>query len=824
MSLLFPDIYIDVILPLGVPNLYTYHVPQEYQNQIDVGYRVVVQFGKSKLYSAIVTKVHENEPTNYRAKDIQMVLDDHPVIKEYQLKLWNWIKNYYLCNPGDVMGAALPGGLKLNSETQVVLNKEVEFKHEDLSDDEFLIVEALEINEVLSLDEISKILNRKTTYPVIKSLLTRQVVLVLEEIKEKFKPKKEKYVQLIAAHKGEEALKNLFDQLERAPKQLAILMKYIELSRMFSGVESPVKKKILLETSGASSSQLKVLAEKGIFEEQEVIIGRLGNFDNEENKEVTLNKHQIQSLAEIKENFETKDVVLLHGVTSSGKTEIYVKLIEDALAKGQQVLYLLPEIALTTQIINRLRKYFGDKIGVYHSRFNQNERVEIWNKQLSSKGYNIVLGARSALFLPFSNLGLVIIDEEHDSSFKQFEPAPRYHARDTAVVLAKMFNAKVLMGSATPAIETMHNASTGKYGLVTLSHRHGGVKMPTIELADLKAAHKKKQMQGHFSFQLMEEIKKALENKEQIILFQNRRGFSPYVICQTCGWTPYCTKCDVGLTYHKYLHRLKCHYCGFENFMPKKCEACGSHEVELSGFGTEKIEEDISLMFPDAKVARMDLETTRTKNAYQRIISDFEDKHIDILVGTQMVTKGLDFENVSLVGVLNADQSLNFQDFRAHERSYQLISQVAGRAGRSKKQGLVIVQTFQTEHPIIQQVVNHAYFDMYSRELALRKEYHYPPFYRLIKLILKHAHRDKLEHASEYFSNILMSVFGNRVMGPEYPAIPRIRNRYLNQFYIKVENKASIKQAKNILTDAIDTFRLKKDYGSVQIIIDVDPY
>lgn len=822
--LLFPDTYIDVILPLGVPNLYTYHVPEEYHSHIGIGYRVVVQFGKSKLYSAIVAQVHNQPPKSYVAKDIQMVLDDHPVIKEYQLKFWDWIKSYYLCNPGDVMGAALPGGLKLNSETQVVLNSSVERDSSVLSDDEFLIVEALEINEVLSLDEIAKILNRKTTYPVIKSLLERQVILVLEEIKEKFKPKKEKYVTLTKINKSEIALKQLFDKLERAPKQLAILMKYIELSRMFSGEESPVKKKILLEASNSSNSQLKVLEQKGVFIVEEVIIGRLGNFDNEENKTVTLNPHQQKALSEIKAIFKEKDVVLLHGVTSSGKTEIYVKLIDEVISQGKQVLYLLPEIALTTQIINRLRKYFGDRIGVYHSKFNQNERVEIWNRQLTNKGYDIVLGARSSLFLPFENLGLVIIDEEHDSSFKQFEPAPRYHARDTAVVLAKMFGAKVLMGSATPALETMHNSMSGKYGLVTLTQRYGGVQMPKIKIADLKLAHKKKQMQGHFSIQLMEEIKKALDNKEQIILFQNRRGFSPFIVCKTCGWTPYCTRCDVGLTYHKYLHRLKCHYCGYENYMPKKCEACGSHEIELSGFGTEKIEEDISIMFPEAKVERMDSETTRTKNAYQRIITDFEEKRIDILVGTQMVTKGLDFENVSLVGVLNADQSLNFQDFRAHERSYQLISQVSGRAGRSKKQGLVIVQTYQPEHPIIGQVVKNNYSGMYKREDELREEYHYPPYYRLIKLVIKHANREKLMEGANHFSTILAKTFGNRIMGPEFPAIPRIRNRYLNQFFIKIENKASIHQAKNMLVESIDNFRLEKEYRSIQIIVDVDPY
>ena len=813
-----------MILPLSVPNLYTYRVPDELADQIGVGYRVVVQFGKSKLYTAIVKAVHQNPPKIYAAKDIQMILDDKPVVNEYQLKLWDWIKTYYMCHPGDVMSAALPSGLKLSSETQVLLNSEEKIDPSVLTDDEFLVFEALQVTEVLSLSEISNILNKKTIYPIIKVMLERNVIVLLEEIKTKFKPKTEKYVTLKPHLHEEENLKALFDQLLNAPKQLAILMKYIELSKMFSGTEASVKQKILLEASSASAAQLKSLVEKDIFSVEKITVGRLGNFDNEEDKKLTLSEAQNNAYDSIKTQFESKDVVLLHGVTSSGKTEIYVKLIEETIARGEKVLYLLPEIALTTQIINRLRKYFGDKVGIYHSRFNQNERVEVWNKQLGIDGYDIVLGARSALFLPFENLGLVVIDEEHDSSFKQFEPSPRYHARDSAVVLAKLFGAKVLMGSATPAIETMHNAEKGKYGLVTLSTRYGGVQMPKIVVADLAKAHKAKKMHGHFSFQLMEEIKSALDRKEQIILFQNRRGFSPYIICQSCGWTPYCTRCDVGLTYHKYLHRLKCHYCGFERHIIKKCEACGSHEVELSGFGTEKIEEDMSLIYPDAKVARMDLETTRTKNAYQNIISDFEEKRIDILVGTQMVTKGLDFENVSLVGVLNADQSLNFQDFRAHERSYQLMSQVAGRSGRSSKQGLVVIQTYQPEHPIIQQVIKSDYFGMYKRELDLRNEFGYPPYHRLLKIVLKAANKEKLVDGAQLFADVLIASFGSRVLGPEFPGVPRVRNRYINQIFLKVEDKASINKVKNILTDSIYTFRQNKEYASLQILIDVDPY
>ena len=816
--------YIDVILPLGVPNLYTYSVPVDWNEQLQIGLRVIVQFGKSKLYSAVISKIHTIRPKEYSPKDIHMVLDEKPIIKPYQLAHWNWITNYYMCNPGDVMSAALPGGLKLNSETQVLKNDAVEVESTKLSDDEFLIMEALSNNQVLSLDEIASILNKKSGYTTVKSLLEKEAIVVLEEIKNKYKPKTEKVIALAEGYTSEEALKRLFDLTEKAPKQQAVLLSFMELSKILSSAPKAVRKKTLLEKSRTTSSPLKSLIDKGYFIQTDVIVDRLENFAKEKNKVLELSSAQNTALDEIKSGFSEKDVMLLHGVTSSGKTEIYVKLIQEYLSEGKQVLYLLPEIALTTQIINRLRKYFGERIGIYHSRFSQNERVEIWKKQLSDNGYDIILGARSAVFMPFTNLGLVIVDEEHDTSYKQYEPSPRYNARDTSVVLAHMFNAKVLMGSATPALETMRNAEIGKYGYVSLTERYGGVKLPRIITSDLKQAQKKKQMLGHFSQLLVDEMKNALDNKQQIILFQNRRGFSPYIICNSCGWTPYCQRCDVGLTYHKYLNKLKCHYCGFENFLPSKCGACGSHEVELSGFGTEKIEEDIQIMFPDAKVGRMDLETTRTKNSYQKIITDFEEQRIDVLVGTQMVTKGLDFENVSLVGVLNADQSLNFQDFRAHERSYQLLSQVAGRAGRSKTQGLVIIQSYQPEHPIILRVIESNYLEMYKREIELRNEFSYPPFYKLIRITLKHVDQYKLVDGAKVFADILKKKFGSRILGPEFPAIPRIRNRYLNQMFIKVENTSSISAAKQALSGCIDTFKGVRQYNSIQVIIDVDPY
>ena len=815
--------FVDVILPVPVPRLYTYRVPRELDEEVGVGKRVIVQFGRSKLYSALIRKIHPFPPQKYEAKYIHSVLDEAPIVTEVQFKFWDWLSEYYMCFPGDVMQAALPSGLKLSSESRVVLNPDHGVAGEELSDQEYIVTEALEINPVLSLPEVSEILGLKTVYPIIKSLLEKKIIVLEEELKERYKPKMVAFVRLTEEYNTQKKLEEAFTVLGKAPKQLQLLMKFVELSKFFTDTPLPVKKVALQKSVGGDASQVNSLVKKGIFEVFEREEGRVEEWEEEKNKIYDLSEDQLKAFDQINEVFDSKPVCLLHGVTSSGKTEIYVKLIKEQLAQGKQVLYLLPEIALTTQIINRLRKFFGDEIGVYHSKFNQNERVEIWKDLLERKRFNIVLGARSSLFLPFTDLGLIIVDEEHETTFKQYEPAPRYHARDTSIVLANMHNAKVLLGSATPSVESYTNALQGKYGLVELFKRFGGVQMPEIQAADLQNDTRKKKMKGHFSSLLAKQIEEALENGEQIILFQNRRGFSPFVQCETCGWTPYCKRCDVGLTYHKYLNKLKCHYCGYDTGMPRTCGACGSTEVKLKGFGTEKIEEDIELIFPQAKVMRMDLDTTRSKNAYQRIINDFEDRNIDILVGTQMVTKGLDFDNVALVGIMNADQMLNFQDFRAHERSYQLMSQVAGRAGRHKKRGKVIIQSFQPYHPIIRNVMHNEYYEMYKQQVLERRNFRYPPFYRLIQFTLKHRDKDVVSSGSFHFAQELRTKFGDRILGPEFPSIARIRNLYQKQVLLKVERSASIKKAKDIINDKLIDFQQHKDYKSIRVIIDVDP-
>ncbi len=790
---------------------------------LQTGQRVVVQFGKSKLYSALVRNIHGQPPEKYEAKEIHSILDDEPVVTEDQMKFWEWIADYYMCTPGDVMTAALPGGLKLTSETRLVLREHISVDESTLSDNEFLVLEALEIHRMLTLKEVSEITSRKTVYPIVKRLLDLGIISVYEELKESYKPKKETVVLLSEAFDNEAALQKVFDQLSRAPKQLAVLMKFIEMNRTFGNERQPVKRAQLVKQSNASHATVKQLVEKGILTLEEVRVDRIARASEKDDEDWALSDEQQRALNEIKKHHENLDTVLLHGVTSSGKTEIYVRLIEDYLKQGKQVLYLLPEIALTTQMIQRLRKHFGDRIGVYHSRFNQHERVEIWKRMLTGERYDIVLGARSALFLPFADLGLIIVDESHDTSYKQYDPAPRYNARDSALVLARMAGAKTLLGSATPSIEMRYHAEKGRFGLVELHERYGGVLLPEIVISDLKDAYRKKQMQGHFSQLLIDEMKAALDNNEQIILFQNRRGFSPFIVCQTCGWTPYCTRCDVSLTYHKFLHRLKCHYCGYETHMPKHCEACGSDELVLKGFGTEKIEEDIELLFPEAKTGRLDLDTTRSKNAFQRIINDFEQRDIDILVGTQMITKGLDFENVSLVGIMLADQSLNHQDFRAHERSYQLMSQVAGRAGRKSKRGKVIIQTFQPQHPVIKDVIEHNYNRMFRRELSERQKFHYPPFTRIIRIDLKHRDRDRLLDGAGWLAKKLRETFGNRVLGPEFPPVARVRNKYINRFFIKIERQASTVLSKQLLRDTITDFRNVKEYHPIRVIVDVDP-
>jgi len=831
-------LFVDVILPLSVPNLYTYRVPFDWNDTILVGQRVVVQFGKGKLYSALVRRIHEEPPKQYAAKYIESILDSSPIVNEKQFALWEWMCNYYMCTIGEVMVAALPGGLRLSSETKVILNTDYKLKlqEQEINDKEYLIIDALELREVLSLTDISEITEQKTVYPIIKSLIEKGIVLIQEELKEKFKPKIEIFISLLEELDDEEKLKSVFDVLEKkAGKQLDVLMAYIKLSERSSKERKEVKRKDLLKLVEGAESAIKALVKKNIFQIYEHEVGRLSPFQNE-HKVADLNDVQLKTLNSIQEQFwntndKTKDVVLLHGVTSSGKTELYVKLIEEMLSQGKQVLYLLPEIALTTQIINRLKKYFGEAVGVYHSKFNENERVEIWNNVLKIESvekikkthHQLIIGARSSLFLPFNNLGLVIVDEEHDTSFKQYDPAPRYNARDAAIYLAHIHNAKTLLGSATPSVESYFNAQEGKYGFAEMKQRFGGIQMPEIIIADVKEASKKKMMKSHFAPLLLDHITLALKNKEQVILFQNRRGFAPQLECDTCAWVPQCNNCDVSLTYHKHIHQLRCHYCGFSAKPPDRCSACGDTNMKMKGFGTEKIEEELAIFFPTARIARMDLDTTRSKFAHQHIIQNFEDGNIDILVGTQMVTKGLDFDNVSMVGVLNADSMLNFPDFRSFERSYQLMAQVSGRAGRKNKRGTVIIQTQNPDHSIIQNVWANDYMTMYTNQLLDRKNFNYPPFYRLIEITLIHKELNLVNVAAKSMAESLKQHFSTRVLGPEFPLVSRIRNLYRKNILLKIERDASVVQTKKIVNELLVHFKNDKLYKSVKVQIDVDP-
>ena len=819
--------FIDVVLPLSVPNLFTYRLPFELNDYIQVGQRVIVPFGKGgKLYTALVKHIHQTPPKEYQAKYVESLLDEFPIVNSKQLLLWDWIADYYIANPGDVFNAALPGAFKLASESKVVLNTAFEGNPiTDLTDQEYSIFEALEVRNVLSLQEISEILNIKNIHKIVKSLIEKRAIVVEEEVKAKFKPKLITNVRLSSYANEEKNLEQVFNQLGKAKKQLETLLTFLKLNNRYSKTPNEVKKLDLQTQANVTSSIINQLVEKNVFELYDVEESRLGKYRNELMGEKTLNEYQQKAYTKIKENFNTKDVTLLHGVTGSGKTELYIKLINETLDEGKQVLYLLPEIALTTQLIVRLQKVFGNKIGVYHSKFNENERVEVWNEVLknNSERFQIIMGARSALFLPYSNLGLIIIDEEHENTFKQYDPAPRYHARDTAIVLAKIHQAKVLLGSATPSVESYYNAKENKYGYVELSKRHGGVMMPEILCADVKEATRKKMMKSHFTPDLLQLMTEAFDNKEQVILFQNRRGYAPFMICEECGNVPQCNNCDVSLTYHKLNHVLKCHYCGSSKKMPPTCNACGSTRITLKGFGTEQIEEELAIYFPKIRITRMDADTTRSKNAYHQIISDFEDGNVDVLVGTQMVTKGLDFDNVALVGILNADTMLNFPDFRAFERSYQLMSQVSGRAGRKAKRGKVLIQTYDPFHPIIRQVVDSDYVGMYSYEILQRKNFHYPPFYRIIHFALKHRDKDVLNEGAAEFANNLRIKFGDRILGPEYPVIARIKNLYQKEIIIKIEKSLSVAKTREIIKNLKNNFEVNSPYKSVKIIIDVDP-
>lgn len=815
-------IFVDVILPLAVPNLFTYRVPFEMNESVEVGKRVIVQFGKKKLYSGIINSFHNTPPKFYEAKYIDSFLDENAIVNLEQLKFWNWISTYYLCTIGEVMNAALPTGLKLVSKTKIILNQTAEIDIKTLSDKEYLIVEALEIRNILELQEVESILELKSAYSVIKSLLEKNYIVVAEQVQEKYKPKKATYIQLPIGF-NEDQIKATFEKLSRAPKQLDTFMMFNHLLNTSKGAIS--KKKLIIEAN-TNSATVKQLVTKGFLEEYSKEISRITPDKKEVEAIDKLSEVQLNALNQINNCFETKDVTLLHGVTGSGKTEIYIQLIQEQIDKGNQVLYLLPEIALTTQIISRLRKKFGDKIGIYHSKYNSNERVEVWNELLKGKEsrFQIIIGARSAVFLPFSNLGLVVVDEEHDSSYKQNEPSPRYNGRDASIFLAHIFKAKVLLGSATPAIETYWNAQENKYGFVELKERFGDSVLPNIVISDLQEATKRKKMKSHFSQFLLDDMSQFLDNKEQIILFQNRRGYNPSWICESCAWVPQCKNCDISLTYHKYTHLQKCHYCGYTEKPISKCKACGSNSLKMIGFGTEKIEEELALFFPKHSIKRMDYDTTRNKNGYQNIIDDFEQGLIDILVGTQMVTKGLDFDNVGMVGVLNADSLLHYPDFRSFERSFQLLTQVAGRAGRKAKQGKVIIQTYSPDHPVIQKVIDNDYLGMYNQEIEEREKYGYPPFYRLIKIVIHHRDKDKSLLGSQELAKTLKKQLGGRVLGPETPAISRIKNMYINQILIKFERKISPVKLKEFINDSVGKFKNEPHFKSSRVVIDVDFY
>ena len=818
--------YVDVLLPLPLANWYTYSLPESLEGQVQTGSRVIVPFGKKKFYTALVANVHYCPPEGYEIKEVTEVLDTRPVLLPQQFRLWKWMASYYLCTMGDVYKAALPSGMKLESETIVTANPDYEATT-PLTPREQQVLDLLTQDPEQCITQLEKRLNvTRNILPVINSLLSKGAISVKEELKRNYKPKTEIRVKLSPDCQTEERLHQLFDELGRTPKRLALLMKYLELSGFFTDKASlrEVSKKELLTRADATPTIFNGLVEKGIFETYLYEVGRL---DREQTRTVAinpLNPAQQAAYDAILSHFREKNVCLLHGVTSSGKTEIYIHLIRQAIENGQQVLYLLPEIALTTQITERLKRVFGGRIGIYHSKFPDAERVEIWQKQLRPEGhYDIILGVRSSVFLPFHNLGLIIVDEEHETTYKQQDPAPRYHARDTAIMLASIYGAKVLLGTATPSIDSYHNALAGKYGLVTLNERYKDIRLPEIRIVDIKELARKKMMNGPFSPELLAAVRQALERHEQVILFQNRRGFAPMIECKVCGWVPKCKNCDVSLTYHKGLNQLTCHYCGYTYAVPRSCPACGSVELVNRGFGTEKIEDNIREIFPDAKVARMDLDTTRSRSAYERIIADFEAGKTHILIGTQMVSKGLDFDHVSVVGILNADNMLNYPDFRAHERAFQLMAQVAGRAGRRDKRGLVILQTKSPDLPVIHQVVTNDYKQMYEDQTAERKLFHYPPFCRFIYVYLKHRKEDVVTQAADTLAAWLRTAFGDKVLGPDKPPVGRIQMLFIKKIVIKLDLNMSGTKVRDYLLSVQRQLIEDERFRSLVVYYDVDP-
>lgn len=814
--------FVDVILPLSLAKTFTYSISEAEYHYIKKGMRVAVPFGKSKIYTALVVSVHQNQPTLYDAKEIHQILDETSIVTEIQIAHWKWIASYYMCAIGDVYRGAMPRALLLESET--VISKKTAFfiDESELSDDEFLIFQALQQQSSLKVQDIISILNKKNIFPVIQKLIDKNILVIQEEMLENYKPKLVRYIRLHPRYESNEGLGVLLDSLKSANKQKEIVLRYFQLNAFD---KKPLSAKKLIDAANSTPAIVKTLIDKEIFEDYYIQEDRVNFTGKTKEEELQLSKAQHNAFDEIKERFTHKEVCLLHGVTSSGKTEIYIKLIEEYLLTRKQVLYLLPEIALTTQLVGRLRAYFGNKVAVYHSKYNNNERVEVWNQVLqNSEKAQIIIGARSALFLPFADLGFVIVDEEHEQTFKQMDPAPRYHARDAAVVLANFYKAKVLLGSATPSIETYFNATTGKYGFVEIMERYGNVMMPQIELVDLKDKYFRKKMKGHFSDTLIVEITKAVTLGEQVILFQNRRGYSPLVECMTCGHVPHCQQCDVSLTYHKHKNQLRCHYCGYSIAKPTHCHHCSSVELTTKGFGTEQIQQELVSLFPTSKIGRMDQDTTRGKFGFEKIIDSFKNREVDILVGTQMLAKGLDFNNVSLVGIMNADNMLFHPDFRAFERSFQMMTQVSGRSGRSEKQGKVIIQTYNPDHNIIQQVTHNDYAGMYREQLYDRQIYKYPPYFKIVKITLKHRDFDKLKEGATWLYQVISQNLILPVLGPEEPAINRIRNEYIRTIIIKIPISSSIGSTKKVVQKMLNSFDSVSQFRAIKVGVNVDFY
>ena len=817
--------FVDVILPLPLNSTFTYALPETPAGDVKVGCRVVVPFGGRKFYTGIVQSVHCRKLEGYEVKEVADVLDARPVLLPLQFKFWEWMADYYLCTQGDVYKAALPSGLKLESETVVAFNPDFEPSGR-LSEREQKVLSQLEAEGETTVTRLAKECGLKNILSVVKSLLEKEAIVVKEELKRTYKPRTEVRVRLTEAARNERRLHFFFDELQRrAPKQLDLLMKYLELSGSLGGGSvREVAKNELLQRAQATPAVFNGLVEKGVLEVYRQEVGRLDSSAVGDLQPLNpLNEHQAKAYRAITDVFRRKNVCLLYGVTASGKTEIYIHLIAETVRRGQQVLYLLPEIALTTQITTRLRRVFGARLGIYHSKFPDAERVEVWQKQLSSQDYDIILGVRSSVFLPFRRLGLVIVDEEHENTYKQQDPAPRYHARNAAIMLASYYGAKTLLGTATPSLESWYNAQAGKYGLVELKERYTQIQLPEILPVDIKELQHKKRMNGPFSPLLLQHIREALAQRAQVILFQNRRGFAPMVECKVCGWVPRCKNCDVSLTYHKGLRQLTCHYCGYTVPVPRRCPACEGTDLRSRGLGTEKIEDDIRVLFPEARVARMDLDTTRTRAAYERILADFEQGRTDILIGTQMVSKGLDFEHVNVVGILNADTMLNYPDFRAYERAYQLMAQVAGRAGRKDKRGLVVLQTKSIDHPIIAQVMTNDFEGMASGQLAERQMFRYPPYYRLVYVYLKHRDEALLDTVAHAMADRLRVIFADRVLGPDKPPVARVQTLFIRKIVVKIETTASLPRVRRWLVEVQREVQADERFRSLLVYYDVDP-